>query len=81
MRAFGGSQVRCGVGFGKEERGCNDDNDASCFALGGGGVPSIMPLPNRGQRRQQWWERAYTFPGVGTCGGKDNRLTTEEVRQ
>ena len=73
MPAVGGSQVRCVLGSGKEEGGCGDADDASCFAFGRGETPPIMPLPNRGRRQQRWLETVYAFLSIGTCGGNNGR--------
>ncbi len=43
-----------GVDSGKEERGCNDDDDVSCFAFGGGETSPKMLPPNEAQRQQRW---------------------------
>ncbi len=62
-----------GVDFGKEEGACNEDNNVSCFAFGGGETsPTILP-PNKGQRPQKWRKMVYAFPGGGTCGGNNGQ--------
>jgi hypothetical protein len=62
-----------GVNFSKEEGGCDDDNDESCFVFCGGEASPTMLPPNEGQRQQRWRETTYTFPSGGTCGGNNGQ--------
>ncbi len=59
------------VGSGREEGEGGDDDNASCFAFGGGGTPLTMPSIKGEQRQQRWYKTIYAFPGRGTRGGNN----------
>jgi hypothetical protein len=51
----------------------DDDNDALCFAFGGGGVLLTMLPPRGGQRQQRWRKMTYAFLARGTRGGNNGQ--------
>ncbi len=55
-------------------RWCDDDDNVSCFAFGGGETSPTMLPPNGGRRQQRWRKTMYAFPGGGTCGRRGGGL-------